>query len=395
MLEKLALVRAGPTLPSNMDVLPIVDRIVSFPHMCQVTLGDWPISAATRFLSYLSLPAKTGLYIWSSQFSDLQFSGPNFDLSPLLSLPPDITHLPAIQDITKWYLSNYSFGRPEESTSFYNPYTAIVGSSHSLYHHGTFRAEELLASLPRYPLHNVTYFVVRDWSLQENVHFLDRFTTANWVEIFSKLGSLEALRVVDTSLPRHILTALLPAAPKKLNGKDTDREKRKDLAEKSPASVDEEYRCGVREESEPPFVRNCSQCEVLCPKLSKLSIEHDPALDSLLITRLLKSRSDHGCPITSLVILDDAIPPAKPCSPDSGYHRRGNGSSSSVSSRDNDSWIGVAGKEYYFRIKEEEDLLRQYVEEFKLELDQPITDVFVLNGWPEGWPEDVYTFSRF
>ncbi|KAJ3735059.1 hypothetical protein DFJ43DRAFT_69780 [Lentinula guzmanii] len=414
MLEKLALVRAGPTLSANTDIVPSTDRVVRLPHLREVSLGAWPTtSTVSRFLSYLSLSPEADVYIWGSVFSN-----PDTDLTALL--PADTTNLLNVQGITKWYLTHYSVAQPGDL--LYVPFTAIVGSSNALHNYGVFRSSQLLATLPRYPLHNVTSFVLRDSSYQAN-----RFKTSVWVEIFGKLKNLEELRILayqSTTTTRSVLTALLPVSPKDVKKKsqnDEDENRREDeegqiTAEPSTSNAltGESHRTGEHrnakdaEISDSPLRGDHSRCEVLCPKLSSLGIEHDPDLASIFITKLVKSRKDHGCPIASLIILvfdpqfgvsAPSPPPHSPRSdhgahhnqnqnnPNQNGHHNGGGvnlladdSSSTVSSRD------ILNEEYNLRSQEDEELLKRHVKEVRFEYKKPLSQDLV----PRGWPTDAY-----
>ncbi|KAJ3874400.1 hypothetical protein F5051DRAFT_94190 [Lentinula edodes] len=420
VLEMLALVRAGPTLPANTDMIPGTDRVVDLPHMRQLNLGGWPTtSTISRFLSYISLPPEADVFIWGSVFSN-----PDTDLTALL--PANTNNLHNIQGITKWYLTHYSVAQPGDL--LYVPFTAIVGSSNSLHNYGVFRSSQLLATLPRYPLHNVTSFVLRDSSYQAN-----RFKTSVWVEIFGKLNNLEELRILayqSTTTTRSVLTALLPASSKGAKKKNMSQnsvedgnkreihEEQKEAGSstsnaantessgtgKSKVLTDEEQ---DSENFHSPPRGDHSRCEVLCPRLTTLSVEHDPDLASIFITKLVKSRKEHGCPIASLIILVfdpqyGVSPSPRPRSTRSdhdvnnqnqnqnqnnhqnGHHTAGvnaaDDSSSTVSSRD------ILNEEYNLRSKEDEELLKRHVKEVRFEYKKPLSQDLV----PRGWPTDAY-----
>ncbi|KAH7874096.1 uncharacterized protein C8R40DRAFT_350929 [Lentinula edodes] len=383
--------------------------------MRQLNLGGWPTtSTISRFLSYISLPPEADVFIWGSVFSN-----PDTDLTALL--PANTNNLHNIQGITKWYLTHYSVAQPGDL--LYVPFTAIVGSSNSLHNYGVFRSSQLLATLPRYPLHNVTSFVLRDSSYQAN-----RFKTSVWVEIFGKLKNLQELRILayqSTTTTRSVLTALLPASSKGAKKKDISQNgNRREIHEgqkeagssTSNAANTESSGTGkskvpTDEEQEPenfhsPPRGDHSRCEVLCPRLTTLSVEHDPDLASIFITKLVKSRKEHGCPIASLIILVfdpqyGVSPSPRPRSTRSdhdvnnqnqnqnqnhqnGHHTAGvnaaDDSSSTVSSRD------ILNEEYNLRSKEDEELLKRHVKEVRFEYKKPLSQDLV----PRGWPTDAY-----
>ncbi|KAF5379351.1 hypothetical protein D9757_007678 [Collybiopsis confluens] len=428
-LETLALVRAGPTLSPNSDLVPPRNQIYSFPKLKHLSLGGWPTTMSiSRFLSFLELTEETDVYIWGSVFghSDADLEG---------LVPEDTTRLRNLGNVTRWYLTHFSVAQPGDL--LYVPFTAIVRSvdegegegstticppAHStstptssssattvnaLHNYGVFRASQLLAALPRYPLHNITTFVLRDSSYQAN-----RFRPAVWAQVFSRLTALEELRILayqSTTTTRSVLTALLPVVPgdgERDEGRDEDNgegegdngEREGDNGERdaggderggggdaggepspssspSPktkikieipkASTSQRHRnvethassssssttprpgpssshsrshphphsrdqfqshsdyppssSHVHPNAEPfspssslssstssftsPLKGDHSRCKVLCPNLRSLTIEHDPDLASIFISKVIKARRDHGCPIERLRIL--------------------------------------------------------------------------------------------
>ncbi|KAK7025367.1 hypothetical protein VNI00_016078 [Paramarasmius palmivorus] len=280
-LEELALIRAGPTLEETLDIPPAPGRYVELPRLKEMNLGEWPATPLVgRFLSYLVTPGTADLYIWGTMLSD-----PFADLASVI--PEDSSRLTNVQGITKWYLTH--FFASQQGELLYTPFMAIVGSSttggngSALHTYGPFQPTRLLETLPRFPLHNVRSFIVRDSSLQTN-----RFSTSSWKDILIKMGRLEELRILafqSLGTTRAVLGALMP--------KEKDRE---------GADTEESF---SRTNSKLPSTPSSSSSPVavVCPQLASIIIEHDADLASIFIAKLVKSRRKLGSTIERLRVL--------------------------------------------------------------------------------------------
>ncbi|KAF9073191.1 hypothetical protein BDP27DRAFT_315262 [Rhodocollybia butyracea] len=253
------------------------------------------------------------------------------------------------------------------------------------------------------------------------------------MEIFEKLVNLEELRILayqSTTTTRSVLTALLPVgvvAPKDRKGKEEDkhmdnklggqelRTSAHDYSRMETAEVDSET------DLDSPLLGDHSNCKILCPKLSSLGVEHDPDLASIFMTKLVKSRKQHGCPISKVVILvydPQYGSPSSPrprsssrhsqdhnqqltnhnttnnhnTAPNGGLHGATGanpgaaGAMYTPSARSSVSSWAILNDEYNLRSREDEELLRKYVKEVRFEYKQPLSQDLV----PKGWPTDAY-----
>ncbi|KAJ7034967.1 hypothetical protein C8F04DRAFT_1259330 [Mycena alexandri] len=194
-IEEICLIRGGPMRPSGTDVPPAAGRYISLKRLRKLDIGEWP-SAFTiaRFLSHLSLPRTTEMYIWGHIFRDHE------NIASIL--PEDISRLRNLKAIKTWY-----FIRQTEPAYITFKLIAVVGNT--LYMTGAFPHSQILAgAISRYPLKKVKCLTLREDSTQ-----IRRLRVSDWKALLTVVPALESLHILATGSPqatRAVVSALRP-----------------------------------------------------------------------------------------------------------------------------------------------------------------------------------------
>ncbi|KAF5346640.1 hypothetical protein D9758_013208 [Tetrapyrgos nigripes] len=355
-LEELSLIRAGPLLPDEFDhplsVDPVLlgqpssqdentisdrsSRIISLPSLRELNLGFFPeTSYIARLLSHLSIPPETDMYMWGDVFISR-----DRHLNRSLILPVDTSRLANVQSITTWYLTHYRYSATRSGQFLYAPFHAITGvrasdepplsssstapftahlgtrSSSSwggnLYTYGVYSPSNLLDSLPRYPLHNITTFVIRDSASQP-----DAFRTDDWITIFREMVLLEKLRILAVHSPettRTVLTALIPVQIGAIGSGGSGRVgSGHGFAYVLPSTSASAYVSTSRLTDTMDNGNVITPQLLLCPHLKSIMIEHESDLPAILLAKVIESRKDVGAAIEMVRVMVHT--PCRQCDP--------------------------------------------------------------------------------
>jgi hypothetical protein len=238
---------------------------------------------------------KTDIYMWGPIFTY-----PEAESSRLEEVfPVDTTELKNVEGIRTWYLTHYNVVRSGDF--LYAPFHVVAGArgdgddpatmktetimtegtgEATLYTYGIYTPSNLLSSLPRYPLHNITNFIIRD---STSLGQANRFTTNDWMVIFREMTRLERLRILawkSEGTTRAVLTALIPISSPgggSSNGNINDTDMNTDT--------------------------NNTNMKLLCPQLRSITIEHESDLPAILLAKVIESRKKLGAGIEMVKVL--------------------------------------------------------------------------------------------
>lgn len=204
-LEELALIRGGPMRPPGTDIAQSLSRCIRLKHLRQISIGEWPSGLIiARFLSRLTLPRKTEMYIWGNIFRDQE------DVGSLL--PADTSRLHNLKGIKEWYFIRqkwYFTGVPDPA---YTTFQLIAVVDSTLYMTGDFRESQISPSaLSRFPLNKVKSLKLREDSTQ-----FRRLRISEWKAILRLVPALQAATILAQGSPqctRAIISALRPPKP--------------------------------------------------------------------------------------------------------------------------------------------------------------------------------------
>ncbi|KAK7458033.1 hypothetical protein VKT23_009941 [Stygiomarasmius scandens] len=321
-LEYLILMRAGPTRFKSHDFpVPPSNRLVNLGLLRELTIDGWPCNyMISRFLSHLSIPNTTGVFIWGNNLPSTGWDDPDESYF----LPADTSHLSNMQNIKELWVILHP-----DPVGFSNHF--LVHKS-ALCIHGHFKYQDVSAILERCALDQVDKLVVHESSAPKN----HCFSIQNWEDILKKLPALRTIRILmdnpswgNKMMVRAILSALFPKANETdstsvlLPVKDAENEKPSLDPLPEPNSSGPSA-TGFAEESKttsPLHGKTLdsihSDLEILCPLWESLYIERDPTPPILLISNLAEVRARYGKPLKRLEVVYNSSPyPPNPLSDD-------------------------------------------------------------------------------
>uniref|UniRef100_A0A0W0EX32 Uncharacterized protein n=1 Tax=Moniliophthora roreri TaxID=221103 RepID=A0A0W0EX32_MONRR len=280
-LEELALVRAGPAR-LDVDDFPAVspsNRVIELPRLRELSLGDWPSSPMiARFLSHLSMPSTTQIFLWGQRFPTGTGSDVDADATLASFLPTDLTHIRPLLNLREIWITRM----PDTWAQGECPFVAVLNET--LYLWGFYTVQEMQPLVEKLPLENVEKLQLRDC-----FSYPERVTGEMWSVFFRRMERLEKLTILARHCPivtRAVLGVLRPKKEKvTTHGKGMDKEE--SVASSSNAK---------KKKTEVEDV-------LICPRLSHIRIEDNPHIPTLFISSLAKHRRRRGSPIKTLEVL--------------------------------------------------------------------------------------------
>ncbi|KAJ8089422.1 hypothetical protein PM082_014670 [Marasmius tenuissimus] len=418
-LEELAIVRAGPTRHVDDDIPRVYprNRQVTLSHLREISLGDWSsMTALSRFLSHLTLPSTTQMYIWGQRFpssSGATGTGDQLEARDLASwMPGDISNLSPLLNLTEIWITRM----PETWARGECPFVAILNNA--LYLWGFYSTSEIRPLAERLPLGNIERLQVRDCFPHP-----ERLTSGMWMEFFEKMVRLQSLTILARDCPvvtrtvlgtlhpkrGHAETAEAPLIESKILLEPGKAETRSKSTPGRPPAEDDEGNSFTPDTpvlvapveasssskrmtfSKGKDITFSTQEETIpCPLLTHIRIEDNPHIPTLFISSLAKSRARHGSPLKKLEVmyLDPALnkPPRLSSASSSTSSGSGDGhSQGNDSDEDNDS----VDAEHQGFTQSDYRLLSKHIDEVVVDISkEKLAEV----GPPE-WPNQAFRWT--